>query len=180
MPCKLCINSNTFGDWLWSSCYSRICLTNHPWCCCFCQLSGLWKWQSFLYLNLLVHFPLWALSSMHSGYPWSWPKQRPWHVSTGILSISKVLAFKVMQRITNKRFNRYIKITCLIDIGRVGTLNVRTKVFVGNSSLLQCTFISLTEVTSCEDKSWQLFYSLTPSKSLITPFEEFRDNVLLP
>ena len=28
MPCQLCINSNTFGDWFWSSCYSRISRTN--------------------------------------------------------------------------------------------------------------------------------------------------------
>ena len=71
MPCKLCINSNTFGDWFWSSYYSCICLTNHFWCCCVYQLSGLWKWQPVCWT---------CFSSFHSGYPCSWCKQRHWHM----------------------------------------------------------------------------------------------------
>ena len=65
MPCQLCINSNTFGDWFSSSSYSRIYLTNHFWCRYLYQFSDLWKWQPSLYsypLNLFFQFPLWALS----------------------------------------------------------------------------------------------------------------------
>ena len=65
MPCQLCINSNTFGDWFSSSSYSHIYLTNHFWCRYLYQFSDLWKWQPILYsypLNLFFQFPLWALS----------------------------------------------------------------------------------------------------------------------
>ena len=97
--------------------------------------------------------------------------------STGILSVSKVLAFKAMQGIRNKWFNRYVKITFFDRCRKSWKLNVRTKVFIGNSSLLRRTFIRLTEVTSSEDKFWQMSSSLTPSKSLhlITAFEELRE-----
>ena len=68
------------------------------------------------------------------------------------------------------------KYPAFTELGRVGTSNVRIKVFVGTSSLFRRTFIRLTDVTPCEDRFSQISSSLTPSRSRyrITPFEEFR------
>ena len=132
MPCKLCINSNTFGNWFWSSCHSRICLTNHFWCCCLYQFPGLWKWHPVLYLyllNLFVHFPLWALSRVCTVVTFAVGANNVVDTclvvmvkltatsafqlaSTCIMSMSKALAFKATQGIRNKWFNRYVKVTC--------------------------------------------------------------------
>ena len=83
-----------------------------------------------------------------------------------------LLTFKTLQWIW-KAFNRDVEISSL---NRFDIQNVRTKVFIGTSSLFRRTFILLTSVTSCDER-FSSISLLTPSKSrhLVTPFDALRE-----